>query len=199
MNRAEEARARIGSYELLALGFNPPSVQLAEAVSNPGTPVELPTLDPEALIPEYHRLFVGPGSLPAPPYESVYREGWRVMGETTREVERQYAAATYALDPSLRELPDHVAAELSFMAVLAEGEATAWEAEDVSAALAWLERELAFLGDHLARWIPTFCDRILASTDVLFYRQLAVTLEEFVALDLERVKALTGLLEEALA
>lgn len=198
-SRAEEARARARSYELLALASSLPSPELAEAVSNSEAPFASPPLDLKALIPEYHRLFVGPGPLPAPPYESVYREGWRVMGETTREAERQYAAAGYTLDPSLAELPDHAAAELVFMAVLCEEEATAWEAEDVSAALAWLEREKAFLRDHLVQWIPAFCDGLVTSTEAPFYRQVAVALKEFVGLDAERVKALTGLLQEALA
>lgn len=199
MSRAEEARVRASSYETLALGFSPPSAALAEAVSEGEAWFSLPALDVKALIPEYCRLFVGPGSLPVPPYESVYREGWRVFGETTLEVKRRYEEAGYTLNPSFTELPDHVAAELVFMAVLAEEEAKAWEAEDVSAALTWLERERAFLDDHLTRWLPDFCDRVLTATDSPFYRGLASALREFVTLDAERVRALTGLLEEALA
>lgn len=199
MKRAEEARDRASIYELLALGFSLPSAELAEAISKTIVPLSFPFLDPKGLIPEYHRLFVGPAQLPAPPYESVYREGWRVMGETTLDVKRQYEEAGYALAPSFTELPDHVTAELAFMALLAEEEARAWEAGDVSAALSWLEREKAFLGDHLTRWVPAFCERLLASTDAPFYRRLAVALREFVTLNAERVKALTGLLEEALA
>ncbi|MBI4240320.1 MAG: molecular chaperone TorD family protein [Candidatus Rokubacteria bacterium] len=185
MSRAEEAIERASIYELLALGFSLPSPELAKAVSG--------------LISEYHRLFVGPGELPAPPYESVYREGWRVMGETTLDVQSAYEEAGYALDPSFKELPDHVAAELAFMGLLTEEEAKAWKAGDASVALSWLERERAFLDDHLTRWLPAFCDRLLASTEVRFYRKLAGELQEFVALDAERVTALTGLLEEALA
>lgn len=199
MNRAEEAKARASIYELLALGFSLPSAELGEAVSKATAPFSLPAVDPTALIPEYHQLFVGPGGLPAPPYESVYREGWTVMGEATLEVARQYAEAGYILDPSLTELPDHVAVELAFMALLAEEEAKAWEGGDTSAALAWLEREKIFLDDHLTRWLPAFCGRLLASTDTPFYRRLAGGIQEFVQLDTERVKVLTGLLEEALA
>jgi TorA maturation chaperone TorD len=179
MKRAEEARGRAAGYERLAVGFGPPSAT--------------------ELTAEYHRLFVGPGALPAPPYESVYREGWRVMGETTLDVRRRYEEAGYVFTPSVNEPPDHLAAELAFMALLAEEEAEAWEAEDASAALSWLERERGFLDDHLSRWLPAFCDRLLTSTDAPFYRGLAGALREFVALDAERVTALIGLLEETLA
>lgn len=197
MNRADETRTRTRAYELLALSLSPPSAELAEAVSDPEAPIKLPVLDPTALSPEHYRLFVGPGPLPAPPYESVYREGWRVMGETTLDVRRQYAEAGYVLDPSLKELPDRASAELAFMALLSEEEAKAWEDEDVSTALGWLERERTFLNDHLTQWIPAFCDRLLASTHAAFYRSVAVALREIIALDAERVKALAGLLEEA--
>lgn len=199
MNRAEQARARASSYELLALGFGPPSAELAAALSEAEARFSLPALDLPVLIPEYHRLFVGPARLPAPPYESVYREGWQVFGETTLEVKRRYAEAGYTLDPSFIELPDHVAVELAFMALLAEEEAKAWEAQDTAAASAWLARERTFLDDHLSRWLPAFGDRLVASTETSFYRRLAVELREFVTLDAEGVKALTGLLEEALA
>lgn len=199
MNRAEQARARASSYELLALGFGPPSAELAEALSEAGARFSLPAPDLTVLIPEYHRLFVGPGCLPVPPYGSVYREGRTVMGETTLDVKRRYEEAGYAFNPSFTELPDHVTAELAFMALLAEEEARAWEAQDAAAASGWLARERTFLNDHLTRWLPAFCERLLASTDAPFYRRLAVALREFIALDAERVKALTGFLEEALA
>lgn len=199
MNRAEHARTRASSYELLALGFGPPSRELAEALSKAEARLSLTALDLPVLIPEYHRLFVGPARLPVPPYESVYREGWQVFGETTLEVKRRYAEAGYTLDPSFTDLPDHVAVELAFMALLAEEEAKAWEAQDTAAASAWLARERTFLDDHLSRWLPAFCERLLASTETAFYRRLAVELREFVTLDAEGVKALTGLLEEALA
>jgi TorA maturation chaperone TorD len=199
MNRAEQARARASSYERLALGFGPPSAELTAALSEAEARFSLPALDLPVLIPEYHRLFVGPARLPVPPYESVYREGWQVFGETTLDVKRRYAEAGYTLDPSFIELPDHVAVELAFMALLAEEEAKAWEAQDTAAASAWLARERTFLDDHLSRWLPAFCDRLLASTETSFYRRLAVELREFVTLDAEGVKALTGLLEEALA
>lgn len=199
MSRAEEARTRAGTYELLALGLSLPSAELAEAVARTDAPLFFPLLDAKGLIPEHHRLFIGPGQLPAPPYESVYREGRRVMGETTLEVGRQYEEAGYTLHPSFKELPDHVVAELAFMALLVEEEAGAWEVEDASAALARLQRQGRFLRDHLLRWLPAFCERLLASTENPFYRRLVATLGEFVVLDAERVTALTGLLEEALA
>lgn len=199
MKRAEETRARATRYELLALALSPPSVEMAAAIRKGEAPFSLPAFDQEALGPEYHRLFVGPGALPAPPYESVYRDGWTVMGESTLQVRRQYAGAGYALDPSITELPDQVAVELLFMAVVAEEEAQAWEGRDAAAALSWLERERAFLEEHLTRWVPAFTDRLVAATEAPFYRRLAAALREFVTLDAERVRALCRLIQESVA
>lgn len=195
MSRVEEGRARASGYELLALALSPPSVGVAEAISQAGRSWSLPPLDPTRSSPEYHRLFVGPGNVAVPPYESVYREGGRIIGQTTLDVQKRYGQAGFVLDPALNDLPDHAAAELAFMAVLAEEEAKAWEAGDDRAALVWLQREAAFLGDHLGRWLPAFCDRLLRSTEDPFYRALAASLPQFVALDLEHVRLLTGLLQ----
>jgi TorA maturation chaperone TorD len=204
IGRGDQAEARARLYELLALGFSPPSEELVKVLEEGET--LFPWLDQEEvralqafpseeLIPEYHRLFVGPGGLPAPPYESVYREDWRVMGESTVDVTRQYAEAGYALAPSFNDLPDHVAAELGFMSLLCEEEAQAWRAAREEVALALLRREERFLGDHLAVWLPPFCDRVAVAAEREFYRVLAKLARAYVLLDRERVTMLLRTLE----
>lgn len=185
--RAREAEARARAYDLLALGFEQPRPELAEAAARPGSRFSLPAPDPEELEPEYHRLFVGPGRLPAPPYESVYRDGGTVMGPSTLEVIRQYRQAGYALDPRAGEPPDHVAAELAFMALLAGEEAVAWEEGDPARARRWQQRQRDFLQGHLALWAPELSGRVLEATEAPFYRGLAVSLREQVAIELERL------------
>lgn len=204
IDRGHEAEVRAKIYELLALGFSPPSEELMEVIKEGETLSPWPgqeqvrtlrTFNREELIPEYHRLFVGPGSLPAPPYESVYREGWTVMGETTVDVIRQYAEAGYTLAASFIDLPDHVVAELGFMSLLCEEEAQAWRADKEEDALALLRREERFLSDHLAVWLPPFCDRVAVAAEREFYRVLAKLARAYVLLDRERVMMLLQVLE----
>ena len=134
---------------------------------------------------EYNRLFVGPGRPQAPPYESVYRDArGLVMGPTAREVERRYAEAGLGLAPNHRDLPDHVATELGFMAHLALQEAEAQPKE----ALTWLDRERAFLRDHLAVWLPRFCQRVREASRHPFYAALAELTVTFVNLDMEWIE-----------
>jgi TorA maturation chaperone TorD/Fe-S-cluster-containing hydrogenase component 2 len=148
----------------------------------------------EGLEAEYTRLFVGPGRPVAHPYESVYREG-RVMGDCTLAVRRSYAAE--GLAPEGHSLPDHVAVELDFMAHLARREAQAWERGDEEEALAYMRRQEAFLGEHLGRWLPRFCQQVLASEVHSFYANLAQRTWEHVAQDMAQVRAWLSAAEPA--
>jgi TorA maturation chaperone TorD len=135
-----------------------------------------------ALEIEYNRLFVGPGRPQAPPYESCYRDKWGlVMGRSARDVERRYAEAGLELAPDHRDLPDHVATELGFMAYLATREA---EAKDEERQL-WVEREHLLLRDHLTVWLPLFCQRVKEASQHPFYTALAELTDTFVSLDLQ--------------
>ncbi|HXH14019.1 MAG TPA: molecular chaperone TorD family protein [Alphaproteobacteria bacterium] len=206
---SELAVARAQVYGLLSVGFAKPDAALATALWQgvfvrrcqrtlqaalaviPGDAMqalawrgELPTCDAvaQALQLEYTRLFIGPHALPAPPYESVYREPlWGVMGETTLAVRQAYEAAGFALDPEARELPDHVAAELEFLACLSDEQAAAWSVVDEARAMHWLRHEHAFLEAHLGQWLPAFAERVVAAAAVPFYSGLARIASGFVA------------------
>jgi DMSO reductase family type II enzyme chaperone len=132
---------------------------------------------------EYNRLFVGPGRPQAPSYESVYRDPrGLVMGPAAQDVERRYAEAGLALVPDHHDPPDHVATELGFMAYLAMRETEAQGEE----ALAWLNRQRAFLRDHLTAWLPRFCQRVREVSRHPFYAALAELTVTFVSLDAQR-------------
>ena len=83
-----------------------------------------------------------------------------------------------------RDLPDHVATELGFMAHLASQEAEAQPRD----ALAWLDRERAFLRDHLVVWLPRFCQRVREASRHPFYSALAELTVTFVNLDMEWIE-----------
>ena len=173
----DTARARSRAYTSLAQGFAGPE---------------------EGLGGEYTRLFVGPGRPIAHPYESVYREG-RVMGDCTLAVRECYAEE--GLGPEDHLLPDHVAVELEFMAHLARKEAEAWEEGDSDRAETCLRQQESFLREHLARWLPSFCQRVLAGEAHPFYADLAQRAWKQVAEDVAQVRswlktAATGWIDE---
>ena len=148
----------------------------------------------EGLEAEYTRLFIGPGRPVAHPYESVYREG-QVMGDCTLKVHQRYSAE--GLTPEEHLLPDHVAVELEFMAHLSRREAEARERDDEEGAVACLRQQESFLGQHLGRWLPSFCQRVLAGEAHPFYASLAQRTWEHVAQDMAQVRAWLGGTESA--
>ncbi|MFQ5611200.1 MAG: molecular chaperone TorD family protein [Anaerolineae bacterium] len=134
----------------------------------------------------FNRLFVGPLPPLAHPYESVYRTpNGRLMGEVTMQVIQAYAEAGLAVTEDRRDPPDHVAVELEFMAHLIEEEVEARAEGDQVRAAAYLTRQINFLHDHLAQWIPHFCNRVAQANPEGFYGQAAVTLAGFIVRDLE--------------
>ena len=88
----------------------------------------------------------------------------QAVGWIAAQLEREYAAAGLMLSPTAQELPDHAAVELEFMAFLCDQEAQAWDAAALAAGLQMLERQGAFLKQHLGQWFPT-CARHLAVTE----------------------------------
>lgn len=119
---------------------------------------------------ELTRLFRGIGERygPPPPYESLYRGDCR-MGEYADAVRRHYVAA--GLDALVPEtaLPDHLATELRFLALLSLRESEAWAAGREDLASAAIERQTDFLDRHLLVWLPAYVKRIAAESREPFY------------------------------
>jgi len=211
------AEVRASLYCALALGFSAPDERTLEEISEnisaifqeaesffawPALQDRIKSLqasiresDRTSLKAEHHRLFGGPYKLLAPPYASLYLESEpTVMGTSSLEALRIYKEAGFLLSPSYNDLPDHIATELEFMALLCEEEGRAWQKGDLFQGAKLLAREETFLADHLARWIPKFSATILSSTESRFYRALASLAQDYVLLDLDCVRAWHALL-----
>lgn len=142
-----------------------------------GGPVEVATSDPEELEIEYNRLFVGPGHVPCPPYESVYRkdrplmERGLVMGPSTIDVQGMYGEAGLQKSRDFKDLPDHIAVELEFMRYLC-----AKEAEEGPGR--WRSIQARFLDRHIRPWYLEFTECVREHT-AGFYAVLAEELAKF--------------------
>jgi len=104
------------------------------------------------------------------------------MGPSALDVQRRYAEAGLGLARGHQGPPDHVATELGFMGYLVEKGADASDAEQ----RAWLRRERAFLRDHIAVWLPAFCQRVKEVSQHPFYTALADLTEAFISWDMGR-------------
>lgn len=120
----------------------------------------LPAARLSQLEAEYTYLFLGPGKLPAPLWESVYVTGRNeVCTEETLAVRQAYRINGFSTDGFPFVAEDHIAVELAFMASLSKSAFDASEREAFERAADAQDR---FLDDHLNRWVKSFAERMLA-------------------------------------
>ena len=138
---------------------------------------------------EYTRLFIGPMSLVAPPWESVYgQKDAMLFQESTLEVRNTYRQ--YGLIPEgyPHVADDSLALELHFMALLAQRGLDAFYAGKNDDLIADLTGSSDFLKKHLLVWVPKFLERMKGAKTNILYPQMCLVLDEFLRKDAETVK-----------
>ena len=182
--RAGEAdpgrNATVEQVALLAHWWSRPTPDEREAWSDcrdaaariGGTSSALTWLDQDetaaaALLDEHERLFVGPGPVPCPPYESYWRQDvaddmrGSLMGPCTADLRDLYALLGLEIKPNSGQFTDYLPIEL----------------EALGYALGLPEHgEVAgriFLG-HLHGWLPRLAMTVQRATRHPFYRELAL-------------------------
>ena len=138
---------------------------------------------------EYTRLFIGPVSLVAPPWESVYgQKDAMLFQESTLEVRNTYRQ--YGLIPEgyPHVADDSLALELHFMALLAQRGLDAFYAGKNDELTADLTGSSDFLKKHLLVWVPKFLERMKGAKTNILYPQMCLVLDEFLRKDAETVK-----------
>jgi len=190
LGAVERTEARTSLYRLLSLAFYPPkadSIDLWDRLnlaSEGQKNTETSQPNQRALELEYNRLFVGPGKLPCPPYESVYRKDrpemdiGLVLGPSVFDVKKRYAEAGLVVSGNFHDLPDHIAVELEYMCFLCVKELGPKTTEEGGS---WRKMQRDFVGLHLKPWVKEFTSKVSASTTSPFYRLAASVLEEFIA------------------
>jgi len=122
----------------------------------------------EELLWEYTRLFIGPYKLPCPPWESVYTSPKRLMMQDAAvQVQELYEQAGLSINTA-EVMPDHIGAELNFLAVLLER--THSEINSNSKQVGITEK---LLNEHLLTWSPDFTRDMENAAETPFYRALA--------------------------
>ena len=140
---------------------------------------------------------VKPGYGPPPPYESVYSSQMHET-ETHRlaAVLNAYAAADAIMPKDVHDQPDYIGLELDFMRHLCMKEGEAWAAGDEDAACEFIGRERSFLDEHIAPWVPRFCDVMADEAKLDFYRGIALITKAFVDQEIEGANDYQELAEE---
>jgi TorA maturation chaperone TorD len=138
--------------------------------------------DPHACEQEFMELFKVPGGRYVAPYESVFRdvreiEGQRVggllLGQSAVDVQKWYRLAALEFKDDCKELPDHIAIELEYLAHLCGKEREFAAAGDESHRRRAQEMQRDFLAAHVCSWIGALRDRIAQKARGAFYRAVA--------------------------
>lgn len=132
----------------------------------------------ELLAVEYARLFVVPGA-PAAARESLQRGEGRLWGDSTVEVNRIYKKFGFELDDSFKDTPDHLSAELAFLAQLSKLENEYASGKEQEAKKGVLEVKKHFLKDHLLKWFFSFKDNVTENAKLCYYKEFLVFLDTF--------------------
>jgi len=127
-------------------------------------------------------LFKVPGGHYVAPCESVFRdtreiEGQRVggllLGQSAIDVQKWYRLAALEFKDDCKELPDHIAVELEYLAHLCGKEREFSAAGDEPHTRRAREMQRDFLAAHVCPWIAALRDRIAEKARSPFYRAVA--------------------------
>lgn len=133
---------------------------------------ELESAEADELAYEFNRLFVGPMSPEAPPYESVYSTDDRlVMQDVTLEVRRWYSKENLCTsNPVSFEPDDFIATELEFAAYLLARAHECYQQNYTARATEYLDLYNAFWQEHLGIWLPGFVQAISSSSSARVFK-----------------------------
>ncbi len=138
---------------------------------------------------EHSYLFIGPFSLPSPPYESYYLNGGVVQGESSIKVEHFYQNMGMEIASDFSDAPDHIILETEFMAGLCELDISALKSGHLEQARYLRCAQKEFLNSHLLQWIKTFRLAVEKSAGEALYPAAVKILEKVAA---EHQKILTA-------
>lgn len=203
--RQEAIRFEI--YKLLAECYYPPDETLAGKFSNLVEKLSLVNLRSQHdfnldsrkilkaaeitdLAVEYARLFVGPYTVQAPPYGSVYLDPERrIMGDSTTDVIKRYRQSGLVVAEDFKDAPDHITAELEFMHYLIYQEIEAARLGDANSLFTCLIDQQSFLKYHLGAWVSEFAINVIDNAKTSCYQNLARVTDGFIEDDYQAISA----------
>ncbi len=145
---------------------------------------------------DYTKMFIGPGELIVPPWESVYTTKERlIFQETTLEVRKAYLKYNFLPKQYLHEADDHIGLELEFMYRLSEQALKTFQNNELQQTEAILKDQQQFLREHLQLWIPEFSEKVINGADTDLYRGMANVLNGIIDMDAELLEEIISYLK----
>ncbi|MBF0234118.1 MAG: molecular chaperone TorD family protein [Desulfamplus sp.] len=142
---------------------------------------------------DYTRIFIGPYTMLAPPYESVYRKGeGQLMGNSSIAVLELYKKAGLDLSEDYHDAPDHVSTELEFVYLLLGKIEAFKQLEETDNEILYKNLLKSLLEDHLFHWMPEFTYRLKEKASCDFYSALAHLTEKMIMNELNSSSVMSG-------
>jgi TorA maturation chaperone TorD len=209
----DEALARSALYEVLALGFGPPTATVSARLAAPGSATgligaatavhpDLPPLiarltaadaRPDTLAAAHVRLFGHTAQGEVPLLETEYgADGLFLHPQQLADIAGFYRAVGLVVAADAGERPDHVRCECELLMFLARKEAVAIERNDVEEIQATRTLGRLFLRDHLGRFVPALAARLTRLDPAGFYGALAAVAGRFVEIECVRAGVPAG-------
>ena len=143
----------------------------------------------------FTRLFVGPGAVDVPPWESVYLDKHNALFQpSTLEVRKAYVAQGFLPEQYPHVADDHIALELDFMAKVAEKAVEAFSSGEKVKAKEHLIASKDFIEQHLLVWVPAFTKKLREVKSGYFYSLIGDLLEAFLPVDHEAINEIVEVL-----
>ena len=140
---------------------------------------------------DFSRLFIGPYTVLAPPYGSVYLEdNRRVMGESTIDAIRHYRESGLVIKETFYDIPDHVSVEMEFIYYLIFHEIKAIKEDKPDEAIDYFKKQVMFLNDHFSAWFFKFADSVESNAETDFYKKLAQACKAFIEEEVSEILSL---------
>lgn len=131
-------------------------------------------------------MFVGPGHLQAPPWESVYLSEERIIFDehtlAVREFYRDWGVNTKTIN---KEPDDHIGFQMEFMSILSSKAANAAGENNIGELEKTLKAQDEFLKTHTLTWIDKFSENVVLNSQTDFFKGLGLFLVEYVKMDEE--------------
>ena len=119
---------------------------------------------------DFNRIFVGPATVPAPPYASAYQDDPTLMSEPALAAREAYRKLGLAVPDEGSTPDDHLAFELdAALALRAVATKEDYRGNgDLTALHAW------FIGEHMGQWVPKFTQAVRTQEGVCQAVSMAV-------------------------
>jgi len=123
---------------------------------------------------DYTRMFIGPGKVTVPPWESVYfGDDKLVFQEQTLGVRNWYRRFGLEAEKLHREPDDHIGLEMSFISHLATLGIQALNEQDKNRFEEILDAKSEFFKNHLGKWALRWCFLVKENAQTDFYQGVA--------------------------